>query len=751
MFDTLRKFWVALNSANSTKSLSLAIALGVIVGLTPTLSIHNFILFFIVLVFSIHVGLFLITTTVFSFVGYLFDPLFAKLGQGILTDTSLNEFFTALYNLPLMKLTNFNNTILMGSLVVALLVAPIVYLVSQKLFATYREVVMSKCSSLPVIGSFFYNQKKASKKQPLVRKSGIIAFVGFMTSIVLFVTLLFDPIVKYAITKTVEKSTGKGVSIDSLQSKFFEGSLSIKGFELIDRKQNIALASFDELHLQLRPELLFDKKVIIEDLSLHNLNLDQKAVALAAQEPKAKPKSDKPSKVKESLSNQGQNLKESVKMPTVEEVLAQADLQSVQRVEQIQKDMQQLQNRYEAFREDFSKEQLQKLQARVRDFQKDLQDMKDPQKVLAAKSKFDALQSDIKKYQTQYGDVHEQLRQSYNSIEKNISGIDKVAKQDIQNLKQKYGSAEGLFSMMSLFTTGDEEQTLQKIYNVYLKIKPYLQSDAPKKQTQEQVYYRDIGRFVIYKDNSPYSRVVIKNAKLNVSYQQNSFDGVLTNYATDQNKTQKPMLLVATGKNPRYEKLEMRFLHNQITQQEQTKLNLLVSKYRLDEFSSKQVVLHEGLADLSLESDIDLASDAIVSDIYLDFSDVSLSSTVSQHLSNALGAINSFDMLIAATIGPKDSQISIRSDASKKFAKLMATELLKSQSEYVKKLEDGLYDKLNLQDLQSDKTSLSSKLSTLADDKDGLSDLSSQLAKSFTQAQKGGAKEKVEGLMQKFF
>ena len=98
MFDFFRKIWSALNSATQAKSLAFAIAFGMIVGLTPTLNIHNFAILFIVLIFNVHIGFFLLSVFLFNMVGFLFDPLFHMLGTKILISVGFDPFLTYLYN-----------------------------------------------------------------------------------------------------------------------------------------------------------------------------------------------------------------------------------------------------------------------------------------------------------------------------------------------------------------------------------------------------------------------------------------------------------------------------------------------------------------------------------------------------------------------------------------------------------------------------------------------------------------------------
>jgi len=63
-------------------------------------------------------------------VGFILDPLFDLVGRWLLLDTpALTPLWTAWYNLPVLPLTNFNNTVVLGSLLSwAVLALPIYFL-----------------------------------------------------------------------------------------------------------------------------------------------------------------------------------------------------------------------------------------------------------------------------------------------------------------------------------------------------------------------------------------------------------------------------------------------------------------------------------------------------------------------------------------------------------------------------------------------------------------------------------------------
>jgi len=79
---------------------------------------------------------------VFVPVGFLLDPVFDAVGRALLLDvTALRPLWTALYNVPVAPLTNFNNTVVLGSLVTALVLFVPLYFAARWGVARYRATV----------------------------------------------------------------------------------------------------------------------------------------------------------------------------------------------------------------------------------------------------------------------------------------------------------------------------------------------------------------------------------------------------------------------------------------------------------------------------------------------------------------------------------------------------------------------------------------------------------------------------------
>ena len=141
MFRTLAKLLQVLNSETAPGQISLGLALGMVMGFTPFFTLHNLLVLLLVLVLRVNVASFLLGLALFSALAYALDPLFHQLGLTLLRAEELQDLWTDLYNTAAGRLEHFNNTVVLGSLVVALvLFAPLLWLTNQ-LITHYRARV----------------------------------------------------------------------------------------------------------------------------------------------------------------------------------------------------------------------------------------------------------------------------------------------------------------------------------------------------------------------------------------------------------------------------------------------------------------------------------------------------------------------------------------------------------------------------------------------------------------------------------
>jgi uncharacterized protein (TIGR03546 family) len=137
-------FLKLLNSDTGTNQLAAGIACGMILGFSPAFSLQTLLVFICIFFLQIQIGAAFIFAFFFAFVAWIFDPIFHSIGVMVLEADGLNSLFTTLYNMPIIPFTKFNNTVVMGSGIVAILLAPFMFILAKFLITKYREKVVEK-------------------------------------------------------------------------------------------------------------------------------------------------------------------------------------------------------------------------------------------------------------------------------------------------------------------------------------------------------------------------------------------------------------------------------------------------------------------------------------------------------------------------------------------------------------------------------------------------------------------------------
>jgi uncharacterized protein (TIGR03546 family) len=158
----IRDFLKVLRAGQTPGQIAGGFALGSILGLSPMLTLQGVVVWFVILLFNVNLSAALVALTFFSVVAFIVDPLFHTVGYNLLVNVSgLHDFWTSLYNAPIAPLTRFNNTVVLGSFVVALICAFPVYLGMRRFVVLYRTHIHSKVEQWKIF--------KAIQKSLLVR------------------------------------------------------------------------------------------------------------------------------------------------------------------------------------------------------------------------------------------------------------------------------------------------------------------------------------------------------------------------------------------------------------------------------------------------------------------------------------------------------------------------------------------------------------------------------------------------------
>lgn len=150
--EILAKLFKILRAEDTPNQIASGFFLGMIIGLTPFLTVHNFIIIILICILKVNIGSAVFSFIIFSGLAYLFDPLFHSLGYYVLVDLEfLRGFFITLYNIPIIALSRYNNTVVMGSLVVSIILILPVFFFMKFFVSYYREHIDAKLQKLKIV------------------------------------------------------------------------------------------------------------------------------------------------------------------------------------------------------------------------------------------------------------------------------------------------------------------------------------------------------------------------------------------------------------------------------------------------------------------------------------------------------------------------------------------------------------------------------------------------------------------------
>lgn len=153
----LRQFIKGLTSDTDPGQIGWGIAIGFVLGLIPKGNLTAQLLLVLLMMLKVNIPFGLLTMFAVSFVNPLADKLTDPLGYALLTADALNPLWTALYNMPVLPWTGFNNTVLLGGLVCGTALFFPVYLAGRRFGVFYNDKFRAR-----VMNSRFVKGLKAS-------------------------------------------------------------------------------------------------------------------------------------------------------------------------------------------------------------------------------------------------------------------------------------------------------------------------------------------------------------------------------------------------------------------------------------------------------------------------------------------------------------------------------------------------------------------------------------------------------------
>ncbi|MBI4062931.1 MAG: TIGR03546 family protein [Elusimicrobia bacterium] len=128
-----------LRGQRSPQATAAGFAVGMIMGLIPKGNLLALFFFFLFFLTTVDKAAALMAVVIFTPAGLLLDPLAHRIGYVLLVQVQgLRPFWTQIYNMPIVPWTDFNNTAVLGHIVLGLVCWVPCYLLMKRLVVYYQ-------------------------------------------------------------------------------------------------------------------------------------------------------------------------------------------------------------------------------------------------------------------------------------------------------------------------------------------------------------------------------------------------------------------------------------------------------------------------------------------------------------------------------------------------------------------------------------------------------------------------------------
>lgn len=145
---------VALNANSRAGEVAAGIAFAFLLALVPGGNLLWSLLFFLTFLLKVNLAAELLFLALLRLAAPLLDGLLDRLGHFLLTLPALRGFFTALYNLPVLPLTRFNHTVVMGGLAAGLALWLPLFFAFRALVIAYRRRLRDRLAGSRLVQAF---------------------------------------------------------------------------------------------------------------------------------------------------------------------------------------------------------------------------------------------------------------------------------------------------------------------------------------------------------------------------------------------------------------------------------------------------------------------------------------------------------------------------------------------------------------------------------------------------------------------
>jgi uncharacterized protein (TIGR03546 family) len=147
----LRSFIGGFFENASVNQLAASCALGFAAGIMPKANLLAKLLGLSMVILRVNLATAMLVAALFTLLGPIFHVIAHPIGLWLLTAPTLRGVWTALYNMPLVPWTAFNDTVVLGSLVLGLIFFMPVFVLARNFFRKHRRETALQFLRMPLV------------------------------------------------------------------------------------------------------------------------------------------------------------------------------------------------------------------------------------------------------------------------------------------------------------------------------------------------------------------------------------------------------------------------------------------------------------------------------------------------------------------------------------------------------------------------------------------------------------------------
>ncbi|MGB5966638.1 MAG: TIGR03545 family protein [Sulfurimonadaceae bacterium] len=697
--EFFKKIFKALNSAQHPWQVTLSIALGMVAGLTPLSGTQTLLILFIVFLLNIHIGLFFAASALFAGIAYLFDPLMEQFGYALLTNEGMKELYTAWYNNGIMRLSHFNNTLMMGATVISLLLALPLFFVLNFIIALYRDKIAAYLNAnkwFARLGIF----KVKDKKEPVFRWWGAGLYLAVVGGLAVVLLLVIDPLLEWGIEKGASKALQKDVRVASVETHLLEGYVAINTIEVASEKQDTDAFSIAHIGFDLDMNALLFSKTHIESMQLKGIGFDTKATMKKAYGKAAFKEQTEAEKKAEEAEEKSSVEMPSIDLPTPRELLAKSDLKSQKLYEEAKAELTTLEAKWKRVqKEQLSKEVLEQYKKELKQMEADAKS-KDAKKLLALakqvkeyKKKLEAQKKALQALKTEY--LADQKR-----LKTLLAAVKSAPQEDYAKLRSTYSlDSSGGINLFGLLFSQKIAGYLHQARGYYAQVEPYLQSDevAP-----EEIPPRGKGRWVRFPQYVPTPDLWIARTALSGERNAQTVEGVIKDISDNQKALGRALTFSVKSDGPLVRGLKLEGEDNRLGEEVVDTLLFSAQAIEMKRLDLKKMKIDNSKigfnGQMTLQGGTALVGSSKVAFRESEITLEGVSGKGAEIMNDMLKEIREFGANVAVDGNWKAPSIRVSSDIdqklSKAFKQVMAKEITKYKKELKLLLDQQLKEQL---------------------------------------------------------